>query len=149
MQTLNEFLGQYYELFADLETNKAQLSEQFYFAARKLLLNQFNDAASAFLDEQLLAFAEPRFELRYRVANYVPRRRWLFWWNRKAKVLLKQYKAEFEKHLAAISVVQNNADKTDTAVSGAITPTSALPTQSDNSIKKRATRRTKRRKGSD
>ena len=94
MQTLNEFLGQYYELFAELEINKAQLSGEFYDVTRKLLLNQFEQASSTFLDEQELQFADKRFKLRFDVANYTPRRRFIFWWNRKAKALLKQYRAE-------------------------------------------------------
>ncbi len=108
MQTLNEFLGQYYELFAELEINKAQLSEEFYDVTRKLLLNQFEQASSTFLDEQELQFADKRFKLRFDVANYTPRRRFIFWWNRKAKALLKQYRAELEKYLASLDFGTDN-----------------------------------------
>lgn len=100
---LHEFLVQYYELFSELEINKAQLSPEFYAASRKLLLNQFEQATKSFLDERELEFAEKRFKLRFDVANYTPRRRWLFWWNRKAKALLKQYRAELERYLAELS----------------------------------------------
>lgn len=99
---LNNFLSEYYELFADLETNRAQFSEEFYVAARKLLLKQFEQATVCFLDEQELEFAERRFRLRFEVANYTPRRRWLFWWNRKAKALLRRYRAELERYLSAL-----------------------------------------------
>ncbi len=99
---LHDFLSEYYELFAELETNKAQFSEEFYLAARKLLLNQFDAATDIFLQQQALACAESNFELAFKVANYVPRRR-LFWWNRKAKALLQQYRAQFELELSALS----------------------------------------------
>lgn len=100
---LHEFLAQYYDLFADLETNKAQLSDDFYTATRKLLLKQFEQATETFLQEQELEFAEQRFKLHFDVANYTPRRHLLFWWNRKAKALLKQYRAELELYLSEIS----------------------------------------------
>lgn len=99
---LREFLSEYYELFADLETNKAQFGEEFYSSARNLLLKQFEQATSTWLDEQELAFAESRFELRFKVANYTPRRRFVFWWNRKAKALLRMYRAELERYLAEL-----------------------------------------------
>lgn len=100
---LREFLGQYYELFSELEINKAQLSDEFYVVTRKLLLSQFEQATTTFLDEQELQFAEKRFKLRFDVANYTPRRRFIFWWNKKAKALLKQYRAELEKYLASLN----------------------------------------------
>lgn len=111
---LHDFLIQYYELFSDLEINRAQLSEEFYVASRKLLLNQFDQATKIWLDEQELEFCEKRFKLKFDVANYTPRRRWLFWWNRKAKALLKQYRAELERYLAEISkdTRDTKADKT-------------------------------------
>ena len=99
---LREFLGQYYELFSELEINKAQLSDEFYVVTRKLLLSQFEQATTTFLDEQELQFAEKRFKLRFDVANYTPRRRFIFWWNKKAKALLKQYRTELEKYLASL-----------------------------------------------
>lgn len=99
---LREFLGQYYELFSELEINKAQLSDDFYVVTRKLLLSQFEQATTTFLDEQELQFAEKRFKLRFDVANYTPRRRFIFWWNKKAKALLKQYRAELEKYLESL-----------------------------------------------
>ena len=99
---LREFLGQYYELFSELEINKAQLSDDFYVVTRKLLLSQFEQATTTFLDEQELQFAEKRFKLRFDVANYTPRRRFIFWWNKKAKALLKQYRTELEKYLASL-----------------------------------------------
>lgn len=99
---LHNFLTQYYELFSELEINKAQLPEEFYVVSRKLLLSQFEQATTTFLDEQELQFAEKRFKLKFDVANYTPRRRLVFWWNRKAKALLKQYRADLECYLAAL-----------------------------------------------
>lgn len=109
---LREFLATYYELFSELEVNKAQFCEEFYEVARKLLLKQFDFATDTFLQEQELALAEQRFRLRFDVANYTPRRH-LLRWNRKAKALLKQYRAELERHLAEISkdIRDTKADK--------------------------------------
>lgn len=103
MADLHKFLSQYYELFGDLEMNRAQFSDDFYSAARKLLLHQFEQDTETFLQEQELEFVEQRFKLRFDVANYTPRRRLIFWWNRKAKALLKQYRAGLELYLAQIS----------------------------------------------
>lgn len=102
MADLHKFLSQYYELFGDLEMNRAQFSDDFYSAARKLLFHQFEQDTETFLQEQELEFAEQRFKLRFDVANYTPRRRLVFWWNRKAKALLKQYRADLECYLAAL-----------------------------------------------
>ena len=111
---LHSLLATYYELFADLEMNRTLLSEEFHASVRKLLLKQFDQSTQTFLDEQELEFSEKRFKLKFDVANYTPRRRLIFWWNRKAKALLKQYRAELERYLAEISkdTRDTNADKT-------------------------------------
>lgn len=130
---LHEFLAQYYDLFADLETNKAQFSDDFYSAARKLLLKQFEQATETFLQEQELEFAEQRFKLRFDVANYTPRRRLVFWWNRKAKALLKQYRTELELYLSEIfkGTRDTKADKNaldDLPAQSSIVSSTTLPT---------------------
>lgn len=135
---LNEFLTQYYELFSDLETNKAQLSDDFYTATRKLLLKQFEQATKIWLDEQELSFATNHFELKFKVANYTPRRRLLFWWNRTAKSLLRQYRADLECYLAEISkdTRDTKADKNtldDLPAQSSIASPTTLPTTTTDS----------------
>ncbi len=130
---LHSLLATYYELFADLEMNRTLLSEEFHASVRKLLLKQFDQSTQTFLDEQELEFAEKRFKLKFDVANYTPRRRWLFWWNRKAKALLKQYRAELERYLAEISkdTRDTNAEKNaldELPAKSALTPLENLPT---------------------
>ncbi len=135
---LHNFLTQYYELFSELEINKAQLPEEFYVVSRKLLLSQFEQATTTFLDEQELQFAEKRFKLKFDVANYTPRRRLIFWWNRKAKALLKQYRAELELYLSEISkeTRDTKADKNildDLPAQSSISSPSTLPAPTTDS----------------
>lgn len=127
---LHDFLAEYYKLFADLETNKAQFPDEFYLSARKLLSKQFEQATETFLNDQKLEFAEQRFKQRFDVANYTPRRRMFFWWNRKAKALLKQYRADLECYLAGLSKGTRDAYADKTALDNL--PGTSTVTSSDN-----------------
>lgn len=102
--TLRELHWEYFALYDDLR--KAQASSNMpsdqYKAMAAVLKISYNQAIEDYFDEQLIAFSQQRFERKFKVRMYTPRRFLLFWWNPVAKKLLKQYKAEFKTYLAEL-----------------------------------------------
>lgn len=92
----------YYNLFSDLYAARTFLSKRQYDTMCNVLENDYRRDVQDYLDEQLLVYGVERYERKFRVACYTPRR-FLFWRNKIAKQLLKQYRAEFSAYLAALS----------------------------------------------
>ncbi len=112
--TLEELNDKYFGLYGDLFANRSLLTVDQHDLMAKVLYLQYNEELDVVLTEQSLAKAEERFKLRYKAGAYIPRRRGLFRrWNSIAKVLRKQYRAEFVKYL---SILENATyvDKMDT-----------------------------------
>lgn len=100
--TIQELNSKYYALFNTLHNAAAYLPEKQYKAMSDVLMREYEQDVEDYLDEQAIAFGMQRFEQKFRVGVYLPRRRFLFWWNPVAKKLLKKYKAEFLTYLAAL-----------------------------------------------
>ena len=100
--TITDLNDRYFALFGELYSNRSLLPEKQRNAMSSVLMKEYEQAVQDYLDERELEFAKQRFELKFKVANYTPRRRLFFWWNPIAKKLLKQYKAEFLTYIAAL-----------------------------------------------
>lgn len=92
---LNE---KYYYLFNDLFDASPALPERHYNIVAKVLEQQYLEELDICLTETALAVGVKNFELRFHAKNYLPRRVWLRW-NKMAKALLSDYRAEFKKFL--------------------------------------------------
>ncbi|MDE7454737.1 MAG: hypothetical protein K2M64_02790, partial [Clostridia bacterium] len=69
----------------------------------KTLLQRYMEDLDVCLTEHVLDVGRSNFELKFRAAMYVPRRRFLRY-NKIAKKLLKQYKAEFLTELKKLEL---------------------------------------------
>lgn len=97
LQKLNR---KYYELFGELYTERALLGNRQYEIMYKTLVDQYKKDLDVVLTEKELKVGEGVFELKYRAANYLPHRRFLFFHNKMAKLLLKKYDSELNAALA-------------------------------------------------
>lgn len=62
-----------------------------------------------------LSIGRERFELRFQVHNWLPRRRFVLWWNKVAKALTRRYTAELTAELQRLETEAQKAEiATDT-----------------------------------
>lgn len=99
--TLREINNKYYDLYGDLNSARAFLPPKQLEETASVLLKQYREEVANFLDMQFVETALSKFELKFRVKMYAPRRLFLRW-NKVAKKLLKQYTADFELYLAQL-----------------------------------------------
>lgn len=98
---LSELNQKYYYLFNDLDDASPALPERQFDIMAKVLQQQYLEELDTCLTEQSLVVGVENFELKFRAKHYLPRRVWLRW-NKMAKALLNDYKAEFEKFLQGL-----------------------------------------------
>ena len=99
LQDVNQ---KYYCLYSELYRSRTVLPEKQYATMSKVLMHNYEQDVQDYLDDQLLQFGMQRFERKFKIKHYTPRRRLFFWWNPVAKKLLKQYVAEFKTYLAEL-----------------------------------------------
>lgn len=101
--TIESLHDKYFGLFGDLFANRGLLTEKQYDAMAKVLYQQYLEELDITLTEHLLEVALDNFKLKFRSKVYVPRRGF-FGYNKIAKCLLKQYKAEFLTELKRLEL---------------------------------------------
>lgn len=97
--TLQELNREYFELYGELYQARGLLSEKQYKLTSDVLLQSYKDDIERCVLKRELETGRERFELRYRVRNWLPRKVLFFWWNATAKRLLKRYVAELKQEL--------------------------------------------------
>lgn len=95
---LEQLNQKYYYLFNDLFDASPALPERHYNTVAKILEQQYLEELDICLTENILEVGVKNFELKFRARNYLPRRAWLRW-NKMAKALLSDYKADFKVFL--------------------------------------------------
>ena len=100
--TICELNNKYYSLFETLYNASSKLPEKQFVIMSNVLMKQYEQEVEDYLDEQELNFAMQRFALKFKVQAYTPRRVFLWRWNKTARQLLKQYKAELQTFLAEL-----------------------------------------------
>ena len=100
---LAELNRKYYALYNELYSAQRFLTEKQFELMAKTLQMQYFDELDVSVTERLLEVGRSTFELKFKSRMYVPRRGF-FGYNRIAKRLLKQYKAEF---LTALQALEN------------------------------------------
>ncbi len=106
----------YYLLFNDLDEASPALPEQQYAAMAKVLQKLYFEDLETAMKERLLEVGVKEFELKYRTRNYVPRRS-LLRWNRMAKALLADYKAEFNNFLESLKQSRGSRHEAESSCS--------------------------------
>lgn len=114
---LRELNNEYFELYGDLYQARALLSEKQYKMTSEALLAAYKEDLEVCVQEKALAVGKERFELRYKVRNWLPRRRFVVFWNRMARKLLKKYLAEFQAELERLEKEQAAASEAQTVAS--------------------------------
>lgn len=92
--TIEDLHDKYFALYGDLFYNRGLLTEKQLDVMSKTLLQQYLEDLEVCLMERILEVGVKNFELKFKSRVYVPRRGF-FGYNRIAKRLLKQYKADF------------------------------------------------------
>lgn len=100
---LSDLNAKYYGLYGDLFSNRNLLTEKQYDVMAKTLLQQYLEELDICFTERILEVGIKNFELHFRSRVYVPRRGF-FGYNRIAKRLLKQYKAQFLTELKKLEL---------------------------------------------
>lgn len=101
--TIENLNDKYFSLYGDLFSNRSLLTEKQYDVMAKTLLQQYLEELDISLTERILEVGIKNFELHFRSRVYVPRRGF-FGYNRIAKRLLKQYKAQFLTELKKLEL---------------------------------------------
>lgn len=101
--TIENLNDKYFALYGDLFSNRNLLTEKQYDVMAKTLLQQYLEELDICLTERILEVGIKNFELHFRSRVYVPRRGF-FGYNRIAKRLLKQYKAQFLTELKKLEL---------------------------------------------
>lgn len=96
---LRDLNNEYFELYGDLYQARALLTDKQYKMTADALLSSYKEDLEVSIMEKSLAVGRERFELRYKVRNWLPHRFLFFFWNKLAKRLLKQYLVDFEAEL--------------------------------------------------
>lgn len=99
--TIEMLNDKYFALYGALFSNRGLLTGKQYDVISKALLQQYLEELDVSVTERLLEVGRDTFELKFKSRMYVPRRGF-FGYNRIAKRLLKQYKAEFLTSLQAL-----------------------------------------------
>lgn len=109
---LRDLNNEYFELYGNLYQARALLTDKQYKMTADALLSAYKDDLEVSIMEKSLAVGRERFELRYKVRNWLPHR-FLFFWNKLAKRLLKQYVADFEAELKRLEEATTPQQATD------------------------------------
>ena len=104
---LNELNTKYYALWADLYRNRAQLTDKQYSIMSHALYKEYLYELDRYIMERDVAEGQELFRLRLKKAHYVPRRGFLWRWNKTAKMLKKIFNKEFSLFLADIELSCN------------------------------------------
>ena len=99
---IQELNSKYFGLFGELYANRTLLPEKQMKVMSAVLMNDYAQEVEDYFDEQMLTFSMQRFERKFKVKMYTPRRGFLWAWNKTAKKLLNQYKADFQVFLASL-----------------------------------------------
>lgn len=99
---LRDLNNQYFELYGDLYQARALLSDKQYKLTSDALLSAYKDDLEVCIEEKALAVGRERYELKFKVRNWLPRKKFLFFNNRIARTLLKRYLADFTAELARL-----------------------------------------------
>lgn len=95
-----ELNRKYIDMFCELAQSGEQIPTKQYGIMLDILFKQYLDELDIKEKEYKVANSQSIFELNYKHAVYVPRRRGLFrHWNRIARLLLKKYDSNYEKVL--------------------------------------------------
>ena len=102
--TIQEIHRKYFAYYDELRKaqQSADMPAEQYKAMKSVLMHDYKLEVEDYLDDQLIEFSIQRFERKFKVRMYLPRRRLVFWWNLVAKKLMKRYKAEFLTYIAAL-----------------------------------------------
>lgn len=95
----------YCALYSDLYANRSVLPEQQYRTMVANLYDSYRREADVIVWQSILDTARERFELRYKLRNYVPRGAWIFA-NKTARRLQKACLKEFKEYLARLEVTE-------------------------------------------
>ena len=97
--TLKELNNKYFELYGDLYQARGLLTERQYKLSADALLTSYKEELDVLFAKRALLVGRERFELKFKVRNWLPRRVFLFWHNKIAKKLLKIYMVDFKAEL--------------------------------------------------
>ena len=102
--------AQYCQLYSALYASRSVLPEQQYRIMVAHLYDAYRRDTDMIIWQSILETAKQRFELRYKLRNYVPRGAWIFV-NKAARRMQKVCVREFRQYLAQLEA----AAKTDPA----------------------------------
>lgn len=89
--TLQELNREYFELYGELYNARTLLPHKQYKSTVEALQKAYADDLERVLLTKELSIGRERFELRFQVHNWLPRRRFVLWWNKVAKALTRRY----------------------------------------------------------
>ena len=113
--TLQELNREYFELYGELYNARTLLPHKQYKATVEALQKAYADDLERVLLTKELSIGRERFELRFQVHNWLPRRRFVLWWNKVAKALTRRYTAELTAELQRLEKIAQKAEiATDT-----------------------------------
>lgn len=110
IQGLRELNAEYYSLFNDLFDAAPALPERHYTTVAKVLEQQYLEDLDIYLTERAISVGVENFGLKFRAKNYLPRRVFLCW-NKMAKALLNDYRAEFKEFLDKWAISKKDQHK--------------------------------------
>ena len=111
--TLQELNREYFELYGELYNARTLLPNKQYKATVEALQKAYADDLERVLLMKELSVGRERFELRFQVHNWLPRRRFVLWWNKVAKALTRRYTAEL---IAELQRLETEAQKAEIAI---------------------------------
>ena len=108
--TLQELNREYFELYGELYNARTLLPHKQYKATVEALQKAYADDLERVLLTKELSIGRERFELRFQVHNWLPRRRIVLWWNNVAKALTRRYTAELTAELQRLETEAQKAE---------------------------------------
>lgn len=108
--TLQELNREYFELYGELYNARTLLPHKQYKATVEALQKAYADDLERVLLVKELSVGRERFELRFQVHNWLPRRRFVLWWNKVAKALTRRYTAELTAELQRLETEAQKAE---------------------------------------
>jgi len=112
MMTIEKLYEKYYSLYGNLFASRNIFpNDKVYNFFAEGLFDRFKQELDVCNTEYVLDEGSKMFELKFKAANYIPRRTWLWRFNRTAKALRKLFIAEFNNYLANLEL-----GKTETKV---------------------------------
>lgn len=102
--------AQYCQLYSALYASRSVLPEQQYRTMVAHLFDAYRRDTDMIIWQSILDTAKQRYELRYKLRNYVPRGAWIFA-NKTARRMQRACVREFKQYLAGLE----QASKTDLA----------------------------------